>query len=89
MQHGVSAVGDVDALLDSDDVVGVLIASPNRFHCPQTLLAAASRKHVLVEKPMAMSVAEGQLMDFAVMPYRASGGTHRARQTDAQYRSRR
>jgi myo-inositol 2-dehydrogenase / D-chiro-inositol 1-dehydrogenase len=61
-RHGVSAVSDVDALLDSDAVDAVLIASPNPFHCPQTLRAAASGKHVLVEKPMAMSVAEGQRM---------------------------
>lgn len=61
-RHGVASVSDVDALLDSDDVDAVLIASPNPFHCPQTLRAAASGKHVLVEKPMAMSVAEGQRM---------------------------
>jgi predicted dehydrogenase len=60
--HGVSAVDDVDALLGSADVDAVLIASPNPFHCPQTVRAAASGKHVLVEKPMAMSVAEGQRM---------------------------
>jgi predicted dehydrogenase len=61
-RHGIAAVSDVDALLDSADVDAVLIASPNPFHCPQALRAAASGKHVLVEKPMAMSVADGQRM---------------------------
>jgi Oxidoreductase family, NAD-binding Rossmann fold len=51
--HGVRAVDDVDGLLDSSEVDAVLIASPNPFHCPQTVRAAASGKHVLVEKPMA------------------------------------
>ena len=60
--HGVRAVSDVDGLLDSTDVDAVLIASPNPFHAPQTLRAAASGKHVLVEKPMALTVAECRSM---------------------------
>jgi predicted dehydrogenase len=61
-RHGVRALDNVDALLDASDVDAVLIASPNPFHCPQTLRAAASGKHVLVEKPMALSVAECRAM---------------------------
>ncbi len=60
--HGVPAWPDVDAVLDSRDVDAVLIASPNPFHAPQTVHAAATGKHVLVEKPMALSVAEGRQM---------------------------
>jgi len=61
-QHGVHASADVDAVLDSPDVDAVLIASPNPFHAPQTLRAAEHGKHVLVEKPMALSVAECRSM---------------------------
>ncbi len=61
-RHGVRAIDDVDALLDSSDVDAVLVASPNPFHHPLTLRAAASGKHVLVEKPMALSVAECSAM---------------------------
>jgi myo-inositol 2-dehydrogenase/D-chiro-inositol 1-dehydrogenase len=53
---------EVDALLDSDAVDAVLIASPNPAHCPQALRAAASGKHVLVEKPMALNVGECRAM---------------------------
>ena len=62
--HGVRALGtsDVDALLVSSDIDAVLIASPNPAHAPQTLLAAGSGKHVLVEKPMALSVVECRAM---------------------------
>jgi predicted dehydrogenase len=62
--HGVRAVttADVDALLASSEVDAVLIASPNPTHAPQTLLAASTGKHVLVEKPMALSVAESRAM---------------------------
>jgi UDP-N-acetyl-2-amino-2-deoxyglucuronate dehydrogenase len=63
-RYGVRAVAtsDVDRLIDSAEVDAVLIASPNPFHGPQTLRAAASGKHVLVEKPMAMSVREARAM---------------------------
>jgi predicted dehydrogenase len=60
--HEVRATPDVDAVLDSPEIDAVLIASPNPFHAPQTLRAAASGKHVLVEKPMALSVAECRSM---------------------------
>jgi predicted dehydrogenase len=83
-QYGVLAVAtaDVDRLIDSDLIDAVLIASPNPFHCPQTLRAAAAAKHVLVEKPLAMSVDEGRAMveacrraDVVLMP----GHHHRFR----------
>jgi predicted dehydrogenase len=63
-RYGVRAVetADVDRLIDSAAIDAVLIASPNPFHCPQTLRAAAAGKHVLVEKPLAMSVDEGSAM---------------------------
>ena len=61
---GVRAVAteDINALLDSNTIDAVLIASPNPAHCPQTLRAAASGKHVLVEKPMALNVGECRSM---------------------------
>jgi predicted dehydrogenase len=52
------ATVDVDALLDSAEIDAVLIASPNPMHAPQALRAIAAGKHVLLEKPMAMTVAE-------------------------------
>lgn len=60
--HDVTAWPDVDAVLESRDLDAVLIASPNPFHAPQTVRAAANGKHVLVEKPMALTVAECRQM---------------------------
>src|SRR5207302_1251026 len=70
--HGVRGVetSDVDALLASPEVDAVLIASPNPAHAPQTLMAAGTGKHVLVEKPMARSVAECRAM---IQACRAAG----------------
>lgn len=48
----------VDDLLGRDDVDIVAIASPSESHGAQTIWALESGKHVVVEKPMATTVAE-------------------------------
>lgn len=52
------AFASVDDLIASPDIDAVYIATPVDLHRPQTIAAAKAGKHVLVEKPMAMSVAE-------------------------------
>mgnify|MGYP003304810491 CR=1 FL=1 len=49
---------DLDAFLADPDLDAVVIATPDKLHAEQTIAAAAAGKHVLVEKPMAMSVQE-------------------------------
>jgi predicted dehydrogenase len=49
---------DDAALLAREDVDAVVIATPPHRHRDQTLAAAAAGKHVLVEKPMALTPAE-------------------------------
>jgi predicted dehydrogenase len=49
---------DPDALLREADVDAVIIATPNRSHHALALAAIAARKHVLCEKPLAMTLAE-------------------------------
>ena len=44
------------------DVDAVYIASPNRFHAEHTITAARHGKHVMVEKPMAISLKETEQM---------------------------
>ena len=62
-KHGsASAYDDVDALLRDPAVDVVYIASPNALHAEQTVRAAEAGKHVLVEKPMALSVDDAQRM---------------------------
>jgi len=51
-----------DELLAMDDVDIVLIGVPNVFHAPIAIAALESGKHVLCEKPMAVSSAEGSQM---------------------------
>lgn len=51
-----------DRILDNKDVDAVYIGLPNSMHCEYTLRAAAAGKHVLCEKPMAISSAECRQM---------------------------
>jgi predicted dehydrogenase len=52
-------------LLARDDVHAVVVCTPTGFHKEAVLAAAAAGKHVLCEKPMAMTVADCEAMDRA------------------------
>lgn len=48
------------------NVEAVWISSPNRFHAEHTILAASHGKHIVVEKPMAISLEEaGRMVEAA------------------------
>jgi phthalate 4,5-cis-dihydrodiol dehydrogenase len=51
-----------EALCNDPDVDAVWVSSPNRFHAEHTILAANSGKHVVVEKPMAVTLADAERM---------------------------
>ena len=65
---GVPASTDLEALL-AGPAEAVVVASPNDRHAPQALRALAAGKHVLVEKPMAITAADA---DRLVAAARAS-----------------
>ena len=53
---------DIDDLLSDDELNAIYIATHPYLHCEQTLRVAEAGKHVLCEKPMAMTVEECQRM---------------------------
>ncbi|MXW91688.1 MAG: Gfo/Idh/MocA family oxidoreductase [Rhodospirillaceae bacterium] len=53
---------DLGGLLAHPGLEAVYIATPHGLHAEQTLAAAAAGKHVLVEKPLAVSIADGEAM---------------------------
>lgn len=56
------ATSNLDEVLSDPDVDGVAIATPAGTHATIALAAIAAGKHVLVEKPLARTVAEGEMM---------------------------
>ncbi len=52
----------VEQLCDDPDVEAVYIATPHQDHARHVEIAAARGKHVLVEKPMAITLDEGRRM---------------------------
>jgi len=58
-EFGAKVYGDAEALCADPNVRAVYIASPHQFHVEHVKLAAAHEKHVLVEKPMALSIDDG------------------------------
>jgi predicted dehydrogenase len=57
-QYGAEAEPSVEALLDRADIDVVLVATPHSAHVSQAVAAAEAGKHVYLEKPMALNVAE-------------------------------
>ena len=59
---GVEHFSDYEAMLHSDEVDAVLLATIHKQHAEQTIAAAEHGKHVLVEKPMMTNVADCDAM---------------------------
>lgn len=62
-RHGaVRAYDNAEALLNDEQVDAVYVATPPHLHASETILAAQAGKHVLCEKPMALTTAECRAM---------------------------
>jgi phthalate 4,5-cis-dihydrodiol dehydrogenase len=66
------AYDSVEALCADGAVEAIYIASPHQLHLEHVRLAAGRRKHILVEKPMALSIADCRAMIAAAR----AGGVH-------------
>jgi phthalate 4,5-cis-dihydrodiol dehydrogenase len=55
----------IEELCADSDVDAVWVSTPNRFHAPNTINALEHGKHVVVEKPMALSLQEAEAMNEA------------------------
>ncbi|MFP3236217.1 MAG: Gfo/Idh/MocA family oxidoreductase [Vulcanisaeta sp.] len=67
--YGVKAYKSFEDLCNDKDVDAVIITSRDEDHFPQTIQAAKAGKHVLVEKPPALTVEEVEIMDKTCEKY--------------------
>jgi phthalate 4,5-cis-dihydrodiol dehydrogenase len=71
--------GSVEELCRSPRIDAVYVATPHEFHAPHSILAMENRKHVIVEKPMALSMEEAEAMNRTAEKYGVTllaGHTH-------------
>lgn len=61
-QYGCEAATDWEKVVTRPDIDAVEICTPHYLHAPQAIAAASARKHILTEKPMAISVADADAM---------------------------
>lgn len=56
--YGMALDSDLPALLAREDIDAVVICTPQHVHADQAIAAAQAGKHILLEKPMAVSVQQ-------------------------------
>ena len=78
---GVEAYTDFRNIIDRDDVDAVVVVTPDHWHCLMTVMAAKAGKDIYCQKPMTLTIGDGQRMIEAVRKHK------RILQTGSQYRS--
>src|SRR5689334_15853808 len=84
-QFGVPCLADYTELLARDDVDAVCICTPSGMHAEQAIAAARAGKHVLVEKPIALTLADADAMIAACAQAGVRLGVALQRRTDPAF----
>jgi predicted dehydrogenase len=61
--------GDFRESLESKEIDALVIAAPDHWHAPASLLAIQAGKHVYVEKPLSHNPREGEILTEAASRY--------------------
>ncbi len=78
---GVDACKDFREIIHRDDIDAVAIVVPDHWHAPMTIMAAEAGKDIFCQKPLTLTIKDGQWMTEAVRKHK------RILQTASQYRS--
>ena len=84
--EGVETYSNVDDMLAKADINVVMVSTPNPSHPEMVKKAAAAKKHVICEKPAAMSVKEFDEMVEACRENGVLFTVHQQRRWDKDYR---
>lgn len=74
-EHAPRATADFAAAL-GDDVDAVIINTPNSQHAPQAIAAMRADKHVLLQKPVAASLADAEAIEQAARASTKTAGLY-------------
>lgn len=85
--YGLRTYNTLDGILRDEDIDIITIATPNDFHCPYAIEAFKAGKHVITEKPAALSSGELQKMIDASGQYNRVFSVHQNRRWDNDYRT--
>src|SRR5207253_1790583 len=86
-EFGVPCETSYDALLARADVDAVCLCTPSGQHAAQTVGAARAGMHVLVEKPMALTLADADAMIAACGEAKVALGLSFQRRTEPTYQA--
>lgn len=78
---------DYDAMLADDSVALVFVTTPPNSHCDLAVRAARAGKHVFVDKPFAMNLAETEQMLQAAAAAGVVVHCNQSRRYDGEYRA--
>nr|WP_257904043.1 Gfo/Idh/MocA family oxidoreductase [Schaedlerella arabinosiphila] len=84
--EGVETYANIDEMLANADINVVMVSTPNPSHPEMVKKAAAAKKHVICEKPAAMSIAEYDEMVAACKDNGVLFTVHQQRRWDKDYR---
>jgi len=85
-QKGLKAYSDLNEFLADGDFELVLVATPNNFHRPMVIAALEAGKHVICEKPVAMTVEDFDAMNEAAKHFGKIFTVHQNRRWDRDFR---
>lgn len=85
VEEGIEATDDLEAFLDSD-IELALITTHSSAHYADALKVAAAKKHMIVEKPMALTGPEAEEMVAAARANQVALCVNHNRHYDADYR---
>lgn len=85
-QNGLTVYDNVDDFIKKGDFSIVLVATPNNFHMHYSIMAMDAKKHVVCEKPVAMSLSELNEMVAASKRNGVLFTVHQNRRWDKDYK---
>ena len=85
-REGIATYLEYEALLDRDDIDGVVIVTPDHWHAIQAIAAMKAGKDVYCEKPLAHTIKEGRAIVEATQKYGRVLQTGSMQRSNANFR---